>query len=59
MNAAAAGLRREPWVINKKCAGDKELDEYYTEEMPFYGYYLYRSKDEKEAIDASINIKEE
>lgn len=22
LNAAAARLRREPWVINKKCAGD-------------------------------------
>ena len=56
----ADGLSRG-WICPycKKCAGDKELDEYYTEEMPFYGYYLYRSKDEKEAIDASINIKEE
>ena len=41
------------------CAGDNELDEYYTEEMPWYGYYIYRSKDEKEAIDSSTNIKEE
>ena len=26
MNAAAARLRRAPWVINKKCAGDKDMD---------------------------------
>ena len=39
------------WMFDrKKKREDKELDEYYTEEMPFYGYYRYRSKDEKEEI---------
>lgn len=50
----ADGLSRG-WICPycKKCAGDKELDEYYTEEMPFYGQYIYRSKGEKEVIDNS------
>ena len=56
----AKGLSRG-WIYPYcgDCAGDNELDEYYTEEMPWYGYYIYRSKDEKEAIDSSTNIKEE
>lgn len=56
----AKGLSRG-WIYPycEDCAGDNELDEYYTEEMPWYGYYIYRLKDEKESIDSSTNIKEE
>ena len=50
----AKGLSRG-WICPycKDCAGDNELDEYYTEEIPWYGHYYYKSK--KEDKDTSTN----
>ena len=46
----ADGLSRG-WISPycKNCAGGRELDEYYTEELPFYDYYNNDS-------DSSTNI---
>ena len=54
----AKGLSRG-WICPycEDCAGDQELDEYYTEEMPWYGHYMFKSKEEKENVDSSTNIK--
>ena len=52
----AKGLSRG-WICPycEDCSEDRILDEYYTEEMPWYGHYIYRSKNDSSINDSSTN----